>query len=309
MKVSIIIPVYNKEQYLRPCLTSALSQDFEDYEVIAVDDGSTDASGHICDEMASKDSRLRVIHTENGGVTAARRRGVEEAKGEHIMFSDSDDQLLPHALHNSYEAIMANDADEVIAPYQNQRGDIFDTGHRGFIKSEEIIQDFLAGRNSFPSNCAILFKRSLLDGCLNFTREITIREDILFHIRVLIKSPRVFCIAASNYVYNQGIPNTRSFSIEQEILYEKNLFESLQSRWKEFEYWFQLYQLKTYEIHLNEKEFDFCKKHYKHLKGHLNHKLPPLDRLVLVLPPRLAWLPVHLYKKWLRSKSKQITSF
>ncbi len=119
MKVSIIIPVYNKEQYLRPCLTSALSQDFEDYEVIAVDDGSTDSSGRICDEKASKDSRLRVIHTENAGVTAARRRGMEDAKGEFVMFCDSDDQLLPHAIRNSYEAIIANNADEVIAPYQN----------------------------------------------------------------------------------------------------------------------------------------------------------------------------------------------
>lgn len=299
MKVSIIIPVYNKEQYLRPCLTSALSQDFEDYEVIAVDDGSTDASGHICDEMASKDSRLRVIHTKNGGVTAARRRGVEEAKGEYVMFSDSDDQLLPHALCNSYEAIMTNDADEVIAPYQNQYGKIYDTGHRGFIKAEEIIQDFLAGRNSFPSNCAILFKRSLLDGCLDIPREIINGEDILFHIRVLMKLPKVYCIAESNYIYYHGVPNKRKFHPQQEILYEKTLRETLQPRWQEFEYWFQFHQLKKYEDHLDKKEFKFCKEHYQTLKGNLHPGLPLADRIAFLLPPHVAWLPVHLYKQWL----------
>lgn len=93
MEISIIIPIYNKEKYVRSCLTSALSQDFEDYEVIAVDDGSTDGSGLICDEIAQKDKRLRVIHTENGGVTAARRHGVEEAQGRFIMFCDSDEAI------------------------------------------------------------------------------------------------------------------------------------------------------------------------------------------------------------------------
>ena len=162
MEISIIIPIYNKEQYVKSCLASALSQDFEDYEVIAVDDGSTDTSGHICDEMASKDSHLRVIHTENGGVTAARRRGVEEARGRFIMFCDSDDQLLPHALRNSYEAMIANDADEVIAPYQNQRGDLFDSQRRGHIEPSEVIKDFLAQHNNYPPIWAILLRRDII---------------------------------------------------------------------------------------------------------------------------------------------------
>jgi len=298
MEISIIIPVYNKERYVRTCLENALSQDFEDYEVIAVDDGSTDNSGAISDEMTREYSRLRVIHQKNGGVTAARRRGVEEAQGKYVMFCDSDDRLLPHALRNSYEALIKNDADEVIAPYQNQRGDIRDFGCRGFIKADDIIQNFLAVRNSFPSNCAILFRHSLLDGCLDIPRDIINGEDILFHIRVLMKSPRVYCISQSNYVYNEGLPNDRIISLQHEALYEKKLHEILQPRWSEFERWFQLYQLKTYENLLDKKEFMFCKEHYQSLKGNLHHDLPLADRIAFALPPHLAWLPVHLYKRW-----------
>ena len=85
MKVSIVIPVYNKAEYICNCLKSILQQDFEDFEILVVDDGSTDDSGRICDEEAAQDSRIRVIHTENGGVTAARRKGVEQAVGEYIL--------------------------------------------------------------------------------------------------------------------------------------------------------------------------------------------------------------------------------
>lgn len=296
MEISIIIPVYNKEEYVKQCLKGALSQDFEDYEVIAVDDGSTDGSGRICDDMASKDCRLRVIHTENGGVTAARRRGAEEALGRFIMFCDSDDQLLPHALKNSYEAMIVNDADEVIAPYQNQHGKIYDTGHRGFLKAREIIKDYLATRNSFPSHWAILFRRTLLDGCLDIPREIISGEDILFHIRVLMKLPKIYCIAESNYIYNQGIPNKRKFHPQQEILYEKILRETLQPRWQEFEYWFQFHQLKNYENLLAKKEFKFCKEHYKTLNGHLHPDLPLADRIAFLLPPKIAFFPIWIRK-------------
>ena len=78
MEISIIIPVYNKEAYVEQCLRQLMKQDFSSFEVIAVDDGSTDASGSICDRIASEDQRIRVIHTQNGGVTAARRKGLAD---------------------------------------------------------------------------------------------------------------------------------------------------------------------------------------------------------------------------------------
>ena len=98
MKVSIIIPVYKVEDYLRPCLDSVLSQTFSDYEVILVDDGSPDGSPAICEEYASRDSRIQVIHKENGGLSSARNAGLDVARGQYIYFLDSDDTVEPNLL-------------------------------------------------------------------------------------------------------------------------------------------------------------------------------------------------------------------
>ena len=98
MKVSIVIPVYNAEKYLRKSVASALAQDHADWELILVDDGSRDGSGALCDELAATDNRIRAFHTPNGGVTAARSFGVAQARGEWIAFVDADDTLLPGAL-------------------------------------------------------------------------------------------------------------------------------------------------------------------------------------------------------------------
>lgn len=91
--VSIIVPVYNAQNYLHKCIDSLLNQSYDDFEIILVNDGSKDNSKDICDEYASKDNRIRVIHKENGGVSSARNRGLDEATGKYIMFCDSDDYV------------------------------------------------------------------------------------------------------------------------------------------------------------------------------------------------------------------------
>ena len=307
VEVSIVIPVYNKEQYVRNCLAGALSQSFEDYEVITVDDGSTDTSGLICDEIAGGDGRLRVIHTENGGVTAARRRGVQEAKGRFVMFCDSDDVLLSHALKNSYEAMIANGVDEVIAPYQNQQGVMFDSGCRGTIPAIDVIKDFLAAKNSFPPNCATLFRRDIiLDGCLDIPRNIYMGEDILFHIRYLAKCTTVFCIEQCNYIYNQGIsihPETH-LQLNYEQQYDQLLQESLQPIWVTIEPYFRLHQIKTYERLIDLKQFNVYDDYYGQLKEKLDSTVPLADRFAFSLPPRLAYYLIHCYKWWLQKKKK-----
>ncbi len=303
MEISVIIPVYNKEQYIKQCLENALSQDFKDYEVITVDDGSTDDSGRICDEMANSDSRLRVIHTENGGVTAARRRGVEEAKGRFVMFCDSDDRLLPHALRNSYEAMIANDADEVIAPYQNQRGILFDAQRRGLIKPSEVIKDYLAQHNNYPPIWAILLRRDMiLDGCLDIPRYFFIGEDILFHIRYLTKVKSVFCIGQNNYIYSEGITSYPPMNLQYERKYDELLKAALQPVWQEMESFFRLRQIKTYEKFIDLKQFWVYDEYYYQLEGKLDKHIPLADRLVYSLHPRLAYYLIHCYKWWLRKK-------
>ena len=100
---SIVIPVYNAEKYLGECIDSVLAQSFRDFELILVDDGSKDSSGEICDEYAKKDERIRVIHQPNGGVTAARKAGVEAALAEWIMFVDADDKVTHECLQRLVE--------------------------------------------------------------------------------------------------------------------------------------------------------------------------------------------------------------
>ena len=89
--ISIVVPLYNVENYLKECIDSILTQSYHNLEIILVDDGSTDNSGKICDNYAKKDSRIKVIHKENGGASDARNYGIKEAKGKYIQFTDSDD--------------------------------------------------------------------------------------------------------------------------------------------------------------------------------------------------------------------------
>lgn len=98
-KLSVIVPVYNTEKYLRECVDSILAQTFTDFELILVDDGSTDGSGAICDEYAKQDDRVQVIHQENGGITVARKSGVRAACGEYVTFVDSDDWIDKDMYH------------------------------------------------------------------------------------------------------------------------------------------------------------------------------------------------------------------
>lgn len=127
MKLSIIIPIYNVEKYLRKCVDSLLAQDISDYEIILVDDGSTDNSGAICDEYTSpsfvnsltRSVVIKVIHQENGGLSAARNTGIKAAKGEYICFVDSDDYWEPNVLGKLMVQVERDDLDVLRFNYQN----------------------------------------------------------------------------------------------------------------------------------------------------------------------------------------------
>ena len=110
-KLSVIVPVYNTEKYLRECIDSILAQTFTDFELILVDDGSADGSGAICDEYAAKDPRIRVIHQENGGVTSARKTGAVLSKGDYVTYVDSDDWIGPDGYRNMMSHIEKHQAD------------------------------------------------------------------------------------------------------------------------------------------------------------------------------------------------------
>lgn len=122
-KVSIVIPVYNVEGYLQSCVDSILSQSYRNFELILVNDGSKDSSPAICDEYAKMDSRVVVIHKENEGPSRTRNRGIEEAKGDYLMFVDSDDILVEGTLEKMINAMDQSNADLCICGYERFRGD------------------------------------------------------------------------------------------------------------------------------------------------------------------------------------------
>ena len=116
-QVSIIVPVYQVEKYLRQCIDSILAQTFTDFELILVDDGSKDRSGTICDEYAGIDGRVRVIHKENGGLSDARNTGLERAVGKYFMFVDSDDYIASTMVEHLYNSIQSERADIAICNF------------------------------------------------------------------------------------------------------------------------------------------------------------------------------------------------
>lgn len=149
-KISVIVPVYNVMQYLPRCINRILDQTFTDFELLLIDDGSTDNSGKICDEYADKDHRIRVFHKTNGGVSSARNLGLDNAKGEWITFSDSDDELYADALNNY---------NDIIQDYDNV--DIICCGH-SVCKKSGFVQNY-----TFPKFLLLEDKEKILLECEN----------------------------------------------------------------------------------------------------------------------------------------------
>ena len=105
--ISVIIPIYNVEKFLKPCVCSVLDQTYSNLEILLIDDGSTDNSGQICDSLSKKDKRIRVIHKKNGGLSDARNIGILKSKGEYISFIDSDDKVKPKFIETLYQLIIS----------------------------------------------------------------------------------------------------------------------------------------------------------------------------------------------------------
>ncbi len=304
MEISIIIPVYNKENYLEKCFESIFSQTFNSFEVIAVDDGSTDQSGQICEAWAAKEPRLRVFHQSNGGVTAARRKGVSESQGRFIMFADADDGLEEDALKKMHDAIIVHDADEVIAPFRTHAGIASPVVYEGMVTTEPLIRAIITSKNRFPVLWSIIFRRELLDDVLDTPREIIDGEDKLMQVKILMKQPKVCFITDHIYRYTLDVPNSRKHSLAREKRYDELLREVLAPRMELFSKAFTLHQLKEYERFIWEGNFKVREQYYKSAIGGLPAGIPLYDRLMFVLPPILAYPVIHCYRALINFKQK-----
>lgn len=205
--ISIIIPVYNVEQFLTQCLDSILCQTYKDFEVILVDDGSPDGSGTICDAYTQKDSRFRVIHQRNAGVSAARNTGIEAAKGEWISFIDSDDWVEPNYLSN-FRLDESNGIDLIIQGleyYDHRDGHFFNPWSFKDCVLEK--QNFRLGfaenrlmEVGFPVGKAYQ-KRLLMFSKLRFDSRISFHEDHIFVLDYYQLCHRIRLVDATDYKY------------------------------------------------------------------------------------------------------------
>lgn len=297
MEISIVIPVYNKAAYLERCLASIFRQDYDDYEIVAVDDGSTDGSAALCDGLAAGNPHLRVVHQPNAGVTAARRRGVETARGRYIVFVDPDDELLPGALAAQHQAIERTGADEVIAPYCTQHGRLRDSGWRGWVDTDVLIADLLKTHNSFAVLWSVIFKRQLLEDCLGAPRVIVEREDILMQFKCLMKKPKVYFAHRPAYRYHEGLPNDRVEDLAMVKAYDQELKATLSPQWERWKSAYVGHQIKVYEKFVDKRQFHVLRDYYKPLRRQLSSDIPLQDRVVIMLPPLVAYPLVHCYKQ------------
>lgn len=299
--ISVIIPVYNKASYLGHCVQSVLAQQserLESLEILLIDDGSTDGSGAICDELSHSSSLIKVFHTPNGGVTAARRIGVENAIGQYVAFVDADDALPGLALARLHDKAKETGADEVIGRFVTQHGKESPLMN-GDETADSMIRQILRNTHKFPVLWGILFRRGLLDGCLDASREIIEGEDKLMQVKVLLKQPKIAFCEHIVYNYNEGVPNSRAHTLDVALKRDKALKDAICERFNEFSTDFTIHQLKDYELLVCQGNYSSRKYYKNQLQGLLSKEIPMLDRLALRLPPRIARLAISLRKSLL----------
>lgn len=210
-EISVIVPVYNVKSYLPACVESILNQTYGDFECILVDDGSTDGSGVLCDRLAEKDSRIRVIHRENGGLSAARNSGLDIAAGEYVSFIDSDDLIGPHFLEELYSGIRDTGAQiaacgYLLFPDGEATGEERCTGKTEVWSRDqalsELAQSGMERRAEFVTiMCNKLFRRELFS-LLRFPEGKLHEDEFLIH-HLLIQADTFCRCDADLYFYRQ----------------------------------------------------------------------------------------------------------
>ena len=209
--ISIIIHIYNVESYLRKCLDSIIEQSFPYFELLLINDGSTDASAQICQEYVEKDDRIRYFEKENGGVSSARNFGIKHSRGEYITFIDSDDWVEPNYLEILYKAMKEQDADIVVANYCTFRENdamflfhVAETNEALVFQPDDAFFNYMFSTFgtdiSWGSACSKLFKKSLFDR-LYFSEDISWAEDFDLMYKLFLISERIIYLHKAPYCY------------------------------------------------------------------------------------------------------------
>lgn len=271
-KISVIVPVYNVERYLRRCIDSILAQTFTDFELLLIDDGSKDSSGEICDEYAAKDSRIIVFHKENGGVSSARNVGLDNVRGEWVAFVDADDKISDGYFHICEEH---ENADVVVKPFyiiKEKEKKYYGNKVKVIDSREDIFRYFV--RKRVHALWDAIFKKSLITS-KRFNTDVSIGEDYLFFLSVLpnVKSLAFDSKGPYHYFVRQGsamqaTEERRMISILWEnIINVKNLTEAddMKVLQKGIIYKSHVYLLYLYRNGLNLDEKCRLKKIFKEM--------------------------------------------
>ncbi len=221
-EISIIVTVYNAEMHIRRCLDSILQQTFENYEILLINDGSIDKSGLICDQYGAFDSRIRVFHKENGGVSSARQLGIKEAKGKYSIHVDSDDWVEKDVLELMYQKISSENSDMLIVDFFLSLPDkeIYRKEKPNLLSSKDIIHDILRNK-LIGSLWNKLIKHDLyFKYNISFPENIHYCEDLLVIIELLLNNIKISYLqhAYCHYVYN---PNSITRSKKKTTIYQQ----------------------------------------------------------------------------------------
>lgn len=232
-KISVIVPVYNTGKYLSKCVETLVGQTYDNLEILLVDDGSTDGSGRLCDALARKDVRIRVIHKENGGLVSAWKRGVSESTGEYLSFVDSDDWVDAHMMAEMAEKL-SGDLKEIIASdYVIERGE----GNCEFVWQQlspgeydrkaierQIIPKLLGQEHRYVclSRCMKLISRKLIENNCRYSNPvITMGEDTTVMLPALIDCNRLVIMDHKAYYHYLYVGDSMIHK------YDKGLYQNI----------------------------------------------------------------------------------
>ena len=257
--VSVIVPVYKAEAYLHKCVDSLLAQTMTDFEVLLIDDGSPDRSGAICDEYATKDSRIRVFHKENGGVASARQVGIENVRGEYTIHADPDDWVEPIMLEELYAKAKEDDADMVICDYYEERVD-----SQKYIKqnladdlSSKTLLCLLLAHKLHGSLCNKLIKTDKIkEYKLFFFKEIILWEDLFFCCNLLLYPIKSVYLPQAYYHYNlfvneNSIVRNHTKRAVMSVIFFCDYFDKLSKEYDDF------YKKSLYVSKASAKSFSY----------------------------------------------------
>lgn len=243
---SVIIPVYNIENYIEECVNSVLTQTYDDYEIIIVDDGSKDSSSLICDRIAEKDSRIRVIHKTNGGLSSARNAGIESSIGKYLIFIDGDDvlcdnkcfQIIYNKLQIEYYDVVSYNRETVSA----KTGEIFPCMDRRLEESnnldfKKMIINLISNDIFYGSAWVLCTNRNFIVNNNLFFQEGVTTEDFDWIMRIINSYPKIYNLENVFYRYRSDRVGsiTRSVNFKRQIEYINFIDKYITYEYMDFE--------------------------------------------------------------------------